>query len=131
MKKVFIEDLPETREPEGAKRWVDEKGEFVQISYREDIGHLAFFELREGQTRANHYHERKEEVFYVVSGKIKAVFLDPANGEKETFILGKGMKLRVKTGVGHLFYGIEDSRVIEYSPQYYDKTDAHRIDMGE
>ncbi len=131
MEKVFIENLPETSELDGAKRWVDEKGEFVQISYREDIGHLAFFELRKGRTRASHYHERKEEVFYVISGKIRAVFVDPASGERKTFILQKGMKIRVRTGVGHMFHGIEDSHVVEYSPQYYDKEDAHRIEMGE
>lgn len=131
MEKVLVENLPETSEPDGAKRWVDEKGEFIQIAYREDIGHLAFFELRKGQVRGSHYHERKEEAFYVVSGKIRAAFVDLASGERETFILGKGMKLRVGTGVGHLFYGIEDSHIVEYSPQYYDKADAHRIEMGE
>jgi len=131
MERVFIESLPETREPDGPKRWVDEKGEFAQISYREDIGHLAFFELREGQFRGGHYHEGKEEVFYVVSGRIKAVFADLRNGEKQTCVLEKGLKVRVRTGVGHRFYGIEDSLVIEYSPQYYDKSDAIKIDMGE
>ena len=51
MKKVIIEKLPETKEIDGAKRWEDAKGEFVQISYREDIGHVAFFELKKGQFR--------------------------------------------------------------------------------
>ncbi|HBL24469.1 MAG TPA: hypothetical protein DDZ40_10200 [Deltaproteobacteria bacterium] len=131
VEKVFIETLPETKEMDGAKRWTDEKGEFVQISYREDIGHIAFFELRKGQVRAGHYHERKEEVFYVVGGRIKAVFVDPQTGEKTTSILEKGMKIRVGTRIGHHFFGIEDSLAVEYSPQYYDKTDTRKIDMGE
>ena len=131
MKNVSIERLPETKEPDGAKRWVDEKGEFVQVSYREDIGHVAFFELIEGQSRGNHYHERKEEIFYVISGKIRAHFMDMESGERQTAVLEKGMKIRVKTGTGHIFHGIENSYVIEYSPQYYDKEDAHKIDMRE
>jgi L-fuculose-phosphate aldolase len=130
MDRVIIEHLPENKDITGAKRWVDEKGEFAQISWREDIGHLAFFELRKGQFRGGHYHERKEEVFYVISGRIKAVFADPGGGGKETRILEKGMKVRVGTRVGHRFEGIEDSLVIEYSPQYYDVTDALRTDMG-
>ena len=131
MNRVFIENLPETREPDGPKRWVDEKGQFVQISYREDIGHLALFELRKGQFRGGHYHERKEEAFYIVSGRIRAVFRDLQSGENETCILEEGLKVRVGTGVGHRFYGIEDSVVVEYSPQYYDSSDAIKVDMGE
>lgn len=131
MDRVIIERLPENKDLAGAKRWVDEKGEFVQISWREDIGHLAFFELRKGQFRGGHYHERKEEVFYVVSGTIRAVFADLGSGGRETRILEKGMKVRVGTRVGHRFEGVEDSLVIEYSPQYYDKTDALRADLGE
>lgn len=131
MNRVSLENLPENKELDGAKRWVDEKGEFVQVSWREDIGHLAFFELREGQFRGGHYHERKEETFYVIRGRIKAVFRDIDGGPAETFLLQKGMKVRVGIRIGHRFEGIEDSLVIEYSPQYYDKTDALRIDMGE
>lgn len=131
MQRVHIETLRDTRESDGAKRWVDEKGEFAQISYREDIGHLAFFELRKGQSRGSHYHERKEEVFYVISGRIKAFFIDKENGEQQTYVLEKGMKICVETLVGHVFYGMEDSLVIEYSPQYYDKEDVHRMKMEE
>jgi mannose-6-phosphate isomerase-like protein (cupin superfamily) len=83
MKKIIIEKLPETKNIDGAKRWEDAKGEFVQISYREDIGHVAFFELRKGQFRGNHYHEKKEEVFYIISGKIRAIFADIDTFERE------------------------------------------------
>ncbi|MBP1749498.1 MAG: isoleucine patch superfamily enzyme, carbonic anhydrase/acetyltransferase [Deltaproteobacteria bacterium] len=127
---ILIEDLPETREIDGIKRWVDEKGEFAQISYNEDIGHLAFFELRKGQMRGNHYHTRKEEVFYIISGMIEAVFAPVPVDKKRTVILKKGMKIHVPTGIAHSFYGIEDSLVVEYSPQYYDKTDAVKVNMG-
>ena len=127
---IIIERLPETREIDGAKRWVDEKGEFAQISYREDIGHLACCELRKGQTRGNHYHREKREVFYIVSGRIQAVFAGVPPGRERKVILEKGMKVHVPKGIVHSFYGIEDSLVIEYSPQYYDKTDSVKVDLG-
>ena len=127
MKRIIIEKLPETKKIEGAKRWKDEKGEFVQISYRENIGHVAFFELKKGQYRGNHYHENKEEVFYIINGNIRAVFLDADTAEKEERILTKGDKLQVPTRIGHIFYGLEDSTVVEYSPQYYDKEDTFAI----
>ena len=127
---IIIERLPETREMDGTKRWVDEKGEFVQISYREDIGHLAFFELRKGQMRGNHYHRKKHEVFYIISGTIEAAFASVPPDRKKKLVLEKGMKIHVPAGIAHSFYGIEDSLVVEYSPQYYDKTDSVKADRG-
>jgi len=129
MKKIAIEKLPETREIDGAKRWEDAKGEFVQISYREDIGHVAFFELKKGQFRGNHYHEKKEEVFYIVSGKIRAIFVDLDTSEREERMLTKGDKVQVPTRMGHIFHGLEDATVVEYSPQYYNKDDTFKIDI--
>jgi dTDP-4-dehydrorhamnose 3,5-epimerase-like enzyme len=129
MKKITIEKLPETKEIDGAKRWEDSKGEFVQISYREDTGHVAFFELKKGQYRGNHYHEKKEEVFYVINGKIRAIFVDVDTSEREERILTKGDKVQVSTRVGHIFHGLQDTAVVEYSPQYYDKEDALKMDI--
>ena len=129
MKKITIEKLPETKEIDGAKRWEDAKGEFVQISYREDIGHVAFFELKKSQFRGNHYHEKKEEVFYIVSGKIRAIFVDLDTSEREERMLTKGDKVLVPTRMGHIFHGLEDATVVEYSPQYYNKDDAFKIDI--
>lgn len=131
MNKVSIEKLPEGKDIDGAKRWSEEKGEFVQISHREDIGHLAFFELKKGHVRGNHYHEKKEEVFYIISGKIRAIFVDIDSAEKEEQILTKGDKIKVDTRTGHIFLGIEDAFVVEYSPQYYDKEDAFRMDLED
>ena len=129
MKKITIGKLPETKEIDGAKRWEDAKGEFAQISYREDTGHVAFFELKKGQFRGNHYHEKKEEVFYIINGKIRAIFVDVDTSEREERILTKGDKVQVPTRVGHIFHGLEDATVVEYSPQYYDKEDALKINI--
>ena len=65
MNKVTIEKLPDTKEILGTKRWEEERGEFVQIAYQEEIQHLALFEIRKGFLRGNHYHWKKEEIFYI------------------------------------------------------------------
>ena len=129
MNKVTIEKLPNTKEILGTKRWEEERGEFVQIAYQESMCHLAAFEIRKGYLRGNHYHEKKEEIFYVFQGKIKASFLDMETLQKEEEILEKGNKIRVEPRCGHLFCGLEDALVIEYSPQVYDKEDTHKIDL--
>jgi len=130
MNKVIIEELPDTKEIPGAKRWEEERGEFVQVAYQEAFCHLAAFEIRKGYARGSHYHEKKEEIFYVFRGKIKASFKDMDTFQEEERILKKGDKIRVKPRCGHLFYGLEDTLVIEYSPQSYDKGDTYKIELG-
>jgi len=130
MNKVIIERLPDTREIPGAKRWEEERGEFVQIAYQETMHHLAAFQIRKRFSRGNHYHEKKEEIFYVFQGKIRALFLDMDTLQKEEKILERGDKIRVRPRCGHLFYGLEDTLVVEYSPQVYDKEDTYKINLG-
>ena len=129
MDKVTIEKLPNTKNVDGAKWWVEEKGEFAQISYKEDIRHLAFFELKKGFFRGSHYHKEKEETFYVISGRIRAIFQDMEGPQREEHILVKGDRIRVKTNCAHIFYGLEDSAVVEYSPQVYNKGDAYPVEF--
>ncbi len=130
MEKMTIQRLPNTKEIPGAKRWEEERGEFVQIAYQEGMVHLAAFEIRKGFSRGNHYHEKKEEIFYVFEGKIKASFIDIDTLQREERILEKGDKIRVKPRCGHLFYGLENALVIEYSPQVYDKEDNFKINTS-
>ncbi len=118
MDKVTVEKLPSTKELAGAKRWEEERGEFVQVAYKEAIRHLAAFEIRKGFSRGSHYHKEKEEIFYVFQGKIKASFLDMDTLQKEEKVLEKGDRIRVNPYCGHLFYGLEDALVIEYSPRF-------------
>jgi len=131
MEKVLIEKVPYIKDILGAKRWEEERGEFVQISYKEEIWHLAVFGIRKGFSRGSHYHEAKEEIFYVVSGKMKALFLDMDTLQKEEYILEKGDKIRMKPRCGHIFYGLEDTLVVEYSPHVYNMEDSYRIDLGK
>jgi dTDP-4-dehydrorhamnose 3,5-epimerase-like enzyme len=130
MNKVTIEKLPNTKEIPGPKRWEEERGEFVQIAYQESMRHLAAFEIRKGYSRGDHYHEKKEEIFYVFQGKIKASLIDMDTHQKEERILEKGDRIRVKPRCGHRFSGLEDTLVIEYSPQVYDKEDTHKVNLS-
>ena len=129
MDKVSIVRLAVAKEIIGEKRWNEERGEFVQVAYQEEMRHLALFEIKKGFSRGNHYHRRKEEVFYIFSGKIKAQFVDVETHERGERILEKGDKLRIKPFCGHRFQALEDTLVAEYSPQVYDMEDSYRIDL--
>ena len=128
MNKVTIEKLPHTREIPGAKRWDEERGEFVQVAYREEMRHLAVFEIRKGFSRGGHYHEKKEEIFYIFDGKIRAVFMDMDTQQREEKTLDKGDRLRLKPRCGHIFLALQDTLIVEYSPQVFDPADNYKID---
>jgi dTDP-4-dehydrorhamnose 3,5-epimerase-like enzyme len=129
MNKIVADRLPIGREKTGAKRWNEERGEFIQVSYREELRHLALFEIKRGFSRGGHYHERKEEIFYIASGKIRATFLDLDTEEREERIFEKGDRLRIRPRCAHHFTGIEDTWVVEYSPQYFDPGDSTPVDL--
>ncbi len=130
MDKVTIERLPHTREILGAKRWEEERGAFVQIAYREEMHHLVIFEIKKGFFRGNHYHESKEEIFYLFQGEIKAGFEDMDTNQREEKILLRGDKIRVRPRCGHVFVALEDTLIIEYSPQIFDPEDIFKIDLS-
>jgi len=129
MDKIRLERLPETRDKIGEKRWEEDRGEFAQICYAEEARHVVYFTIKPGFSRGMHYHEKKEEVFYIVGGFIRAVFVDMDTKERAEHVLEKGMKLRVKPRCWHAFYGIEEASVVEYSPQVYDDADTFRGDQ--
>lgn len=129
MERVRVERVPVSKELTGVKRWIEERGEFVQVAYREEMRHLAVFEIRKGFSRGDHYHETKEEIFYLFSGRIKATFVDLDNLELEERVLEKGDRIRVMPRCGHRFEALEDTVVVEYSPQVYDPEDTYKLDL--
>jgi len=129
MDKVVIEKLPVTKQMAGVKRWMEERGEFVQVAYQEEMRHLALFEIKNGFSRGTHFHEKKEEVFYIFSGKIRATFMDMDTLQAQEDVLKKGDRIRMMPRCGHTFYALEDTIVVEYSPQVYDPEDSYKIDF--
>ena len=48
------------------------------------------FTLRKGFWRGMHYHEKKEETFYVDAARMRAVFIDIDTEERVEHVLTKG-----------------------------------------
>lgn len=130
MERVRVERVPVSKELTGVKRWMEERGEFVQVAYWEEMRHLAVFEIRKGFSRGDHYHERKEEVFYIFRGKIKATFVDLDTLELQEDLFEQGDRIRVMPRCGHRFEALEDTVVVEYSPQVYDPEDTYKVDLA-
>jgi quercetin dioxygenase-like cupin family protein len=79
--------------------------------------------LRQGHRCSLHFHKVKDEVFYVISGR---VFLEH---EGERLVMEPGDHRHIPVGTVHRFTGLTDAEIIEFSTHHED-SDSHRIETG-
>jgi mannose-6-phosphate isomerase-like protein (cupin superfamily) len=77
--------------------------------------------LKQGFRCSLHYHQEKDEVFYVIRGR---VLLEYGSAER---VLLPGDAQRIAPGTVHRFWGLEDSEIIEFSTHHED-SDSYRIE---
>ena len=118
MKKIEIKHVPKGW---GYEKWIVNKPEYC--------GKLLFFE--KGKQCSWHFHDMKDEVFYLQSGKLLVRFGEEEDITKaEEIIMQPGDNFYVYPGLKHQMYAIEDSELFEFSTQHFD-SDSHRIIKGD
>lgn len=130
--KITIEELPVTEGFLRQKRLVQDRGELALIEDGMTIRHLGYFSLKSGPGyfRGGHYHERKVERFYIISGRLRLSFVDLETNMRGDIEIGKGMRVAIHPDCAHVFSAIEDAGVIEYYESVYDPEDDLRYDFG-
>ena len=128
--KVIIEDLPVEGGNNLERRTFSEKGEMVQILNRpnEAFKHLVYWELdstKSGQERGHHYHERKIEHYYIITGELELSLKDLESSVCKKLVVKPGNRLAISPRVAHAFRSLAYSQVLEYSPEPYDPSDTH------
>ena len=92
-------------------------------------GKLLYF--NKGKKCSWHYHEIKEETFYVHSGELHLLYgFDDDINEAEGLILNPGDKFEIPRGLRHQMYAIEDTEMFEFSTQHFDD-DSYRVIKGD
>ena len=105
----------------GYEKWIVNKEEYC--------GKLLFFHA--GKQCSWHYHKKKDEVFYLQSGKMIVRYSDGDNPElANEILLEPGQNFYVHTGLRQQMYALEDSELYEFSTQHFD-SDSHRIRRGD
>ena len=105
----------------GYEKWIGNKEEYC--------GKLLFF--KKGKQCSWHYHKKKDEVFYLQSGKMIVRYSDGDNPEiAEQILLEPGQNFYVYTGLRHQMYALEDSELYEFSTHHFN-IDSHRIMKGD
>jgi len=128
--KYKIEDIPVTKEFRREKRFIEERGELVLLSDGEEIRHITYFSLNPGVGfyRGGHYHKRKTEKFYVVSGQLLIHLKDIENLETQIIEVNPGQRVTIRHMCAHKFEAVSPSQVIEYYSTPYDSKDDIRFD---
>lgn len=78
-----------------------------------------------------HFHKIKDEVFYILSGKLRVHFAEHDDLENAyTMDLGPGERFHVPVGLRHRMYAIEETEMFEFSTTHFD-SDSIRIEKGD
>jgi quercetin dioxygenase-like cupin family protein len=105
----------------GYERWI--------VNCEEYCGKLLYFE--KGKRCSWHFHEIKDEVFYVQSGILMVYYSDEDDITKaKQKVLKAGDNFHVYTGLRHQMVALEDTELFEFSTQHFD-SDSHRIVKGD
>lgn len=80
--------------------------------------------IKEGYHLSWHYHNIKDEVLYIDSGRIEFVWEQDGSIHRE--ILRDADSIRVKPGTKHQIVALLDTRIIEFSTTHYEE-DSIRI----
>jgi dTDP-4-dehydrorhamnose 3,5-epimerase-like enzyme len=123
--KIHIDKLPVTDEFRRQKRLIQDRGELALIEDGKTFRHLGYFSIKkgEGYYRGGHYHRKKVENFYIISGRIRVRYEDLDTGEKSVVILEAGQRVAIYPQCAHRFEAEEDAQVIEYYDSTYDPDD--------
>ena len=128
--KVIIVSLPIGGPDEAERRIYSNKGEMAQIINREDdsFRQIVYWDIdspRTGVDRGHHYHQKKPDRLYVISGEVELLLEDPQTGEKATAHLKAGDRVHIAPGVAHAVRSLTYAQVLEYAPDPYDPADTY------
>jgi|DEB0MinimDraft_10_1074344.scaffolds.fasta_scaffold02307_2 mannose-6-phosphate isomerase-like protein (cupin superfamily) len=87
--------------------------------------------IAQGKRCSWHYHQNKDEVFYVQRGVVEVIYSKNDNDEiADKILLCEGDKFHVPRGMRHQMYALRDTEILEFSTEHRDE-DSHRIKRGD
>ena len=105
----------------GFEKWI--------VNCDQYCGKLLYF--AKGKKCSWHYHDIKDEVFYVHSGLLKVYYCYSDNMKDAAVkILGPGDKFHVPVGLRHQMEALADTEMFEFSTQHFE-SDSYRIEKGD
>ena len=88
--------------------------------------------LEQGKKCSMHFHNLKEEIFFVVSGTMVFKYIDTETGKLEEYIMNAGETVHIPPCVPHQMWGTSEEPCVfvECSTQHFDD-DSYRVLPGD
>lgn len=101
-------------------------GREIQIAEAPSYGAKKLI-VKKGKRSSLHYHDLKEETFYLVKGRVLVEYQDGESKIRKK-ILSPGKTITIRQKNHHRFNGLENSVIFEVSGQAHDHFDTYRIE---
>ena len=89
-----------------------------------------FLDFKKDSRGSMHFHDKKHETWYILSGKIIVSWIGASNAERHSRTLYTGEMEDIPRLQTHQVYAIEDSRILEVSTQHFED-DSYRVQGGD
>lgn len=87
-------------------------------------------EFKKGSKFSMHFHIKKRETFFVLSGVFNLNYFDLKNAKNKTLVLKKGDTVEIPRNAPHQLICVEEGEIIEFSTPD-DPNDSYRIEKGD
>ena len=99
-------------------------GKEIVIVNREYCGKI--LKLKKGFRCSLHYHKKKDETFYILTGKVLIEIVGNFGAPDTEHVMLPGGSINIAPYIQHRFTGLEDSEIIEFSTHHED-SDSYRL----
>ena len=89
-----------------------------------------FLDFKNDSRGSMHFHDKKHETWYILSGKVSVSWIDPLTAMRSSKILGVGDMIDIPRLHTHQVHALEDTRILEVSTQHFEN-DSYRVIAGD
>ena len=101
------------------------KGRSLFLNSTQSINTVAVWESEASTAvRGNHYHLHKNEIVYIIKGKVKIYYWLPEKEEIENILVESGDLITIKPGLGHAYQAIDNTLAFEMGSHPYNPADT-------
>ncbi len=86
--------------------------------------------FKKGSTFSDHFHLKKDEAWYVLSGKLELRYYDLSSADKIKKVITPGTVVHIPPAAPHQLRALEESVVLEVSTPH-EESDSYRIGKGD
>ena len=99
----------------------DERGLFFEVLNKTEITHIIVTTFTKNAVRGNQFRKNMDQYFFLTSGKLKVILVDPINpDDRHDIEMIQGSMVFIPKGYAFVTKAIEESILLELSPQQFD-----------